>query len=88
MFCFYFLAYIQWCQGQCLKLGVESWFASSFVFLQLLTSSQNHHQINKVCQVLVAHTCNPSYSEGRDEEDHSSRPTKAKNQTLSQKYPT
>jgi hypothetical protein len=23
---------------------------------------------------LVAHTCNPSYSEGREQEDHSSRP--------------
>jgi hypothetical protein len=24
--------------------------------------------------VLVAHTCNPSYSGGRDQEDHSSKP--------------
>jgi hypothetical protein len=25
----------------------------------------------------VAHTCNPSYSEGKDQEDHSSNPTQA-----------
>jgi hypothetical protein len=25
-------------------------------------------------QALVAHTCNPSYSEGRDQEDHSVKP--------------
>jgi hypothetical protein len=38
--------------------------------------------------VLLAHTCNPSYSGGRDQEDCSSRPAWAKNKTLSQKYPT
>jgi hypothetical protein len=27
---------------------------------------------------LVAHTCNPSYSGGRDQEDHSSKPVQAK----------
>jgi hypothetical protein len=27
--------------------------------------------------VLVAHFCNPSYSEGRDQEDYSSKPTQA-----------
>jgi hypothetical protein len=26
------------------------------------------------CQVLVAHACNPSYSEGKDQEDHGLRP--------------
>jgi hypothetical protein len=31
--------------------------------------------INKqVCWALVAHTCNPSSSEGRDQEDHGSKP--------------
>jgi hypothetical protein len=25
----------------------------------------------------VAHTCNPSYSEGRDQEDHSMKPAQA-----------
>jgi hypothetical protein len=29
------------------------------------------------CQVLVAHTCNPSYSGGRVQEDLSSKPTQA-----------
>jgi hypothetical protein len=28
-------------------------------------------------QVPVAHTYNPSYSEGRDQEDYSSKPTQA-----------
>jgi hypothetical protein len=28
-------------------------------------------------QVLVAHACNPSYSRGRDQEDHSSKPAEA-----------
>jgi hypothetical protein len=27
------------------------------------------------CQVPVAHTCNPGYSGGRDQEDHGSKPT-------------
>jgi hypothetical protein len=33
-------------------------------------------RLNKTasCQALVAHTCNPSYSGGRDEEDHGSKP--------------
>jgi hypothetical protein len=29
------------------------------------------------CQTLVTHTCNPSYSGGRDQEDHSSKPVPA-----------
>jgi hypothetical protein len=37
----------------------------------------------------VAHTHNPSYLGGRDQEDHSSRPAPGeKSKTLSQKYPT
>jgi hypothetical protein len=28
----------------------------------------------KTCQALVAHTCNPSYSKGREEEDRGSKP--------------
>jgi hypothetical protein len=31
-------------------------------------------QRNKLGWVLVAHTCNPSYSEGRDQEDCGSKP--------------
>jgi hypothetical protein len=30
-------------------------------------------------QALVAHTCNPSYSGGRDQEDHSLKPSQANN---------
>jgi hypothetical protein len=30
------------------------------------------------CQVLVAHTCNPSYSEGRDQEDQVWKPAPGK----------
>jgi hypothetical protein len=29
------------------------------------------------CQVLVAHTCNPSYSGGRDQEAHGLKPAQA-----------
>jgi hypothetical protein len=29
------------------------------------------------CHVSVAHACNPSYSGGRDQEDHSSKPAQA-----------
>jgi hypothetical protein len=38
--------------------------------------------------VLVAHVYNPSYSEGRDQEDHSSKPPRQiVQETLSRKYP-
>jgi hypothetical protein len=30
-----------------------------------------------MCWVLVAHTCNPSYSGGRDQEDDDSKPAQA-----------
>jgi hypothetical protein len=30
-----------------------------------------------LCQVLVADSCSPSYSAGRDQEDHSSKPAQA-----------
>jgi hypothetical protein len=40
-------------------------------------------------QVPVAHTCNPRYSGGRDQEDHGSKSTgHIVHETLSQKYPT
>jgi hypothetical protein len=42
---------------------------------------------NEQGQALVAHYCNPCYSVGRDQEDHSLRPVQAKSKTLSQKYP-
>jgi hypothetical protein len=38
------------------------------------TPSQN----KKISQAPVAHACNPSYSGGRDQEDHSSKPTMRK----------
>jgi hypothetical protein len=31
----------------------------------------------RTCQVLVAHACNPNYSGGRDQEDHSLKPAHA-----------
>jgi hypothetical protein len=34
-------------------------------------------QRGKVCWVLVAHTCNPSYSGGRNQEDHGLKPAQA-----------
>jgi hypothetical protein len=39
-----------------------------------------HIQVNKremIGQVLVAHTCNPSYSGDRDQEDHGLKPDQA-----------
>jgi hypothetical protein len=38
--------------------------------------------------LLLAHTCNPSYSGGRDQEDHSSKPAQVNNLWDSRKYPT
>jgi hypothetical protein len=35
-------------------------------------TSPNTNQ-KKLCQVTVAHVCNPRYSRGRDQEDHSSK---------------
>jgi hypothetical protein len=42
--------------------------------LSLLGPKTRHHErsvilILKICWALVAHTCNPSYSGGRDQED-------------------
>jgi hypothetical protein len=34
-------------------------------------------QKQRKSRVLVAHTCNPSYSGGRDQEDHGSKPAQA-----------
>jgi hypothetical protein len=34
-------------------------------------------KFNKDIKFLVAHTCNLSYSESRDQEDHGSKPAKA-----------
>jgi hypothetical protein len=36
---------------------------------------------------LMVHSCNPSNLGGRDQKDHSSRPSQALHETLSQKYP-
>jgi hypothetical protein len=33
---------------------------------------------NQISHTLVAHTCSPSYSGGRDQKDHSSRPVLGK----------
>jgi hypothetical protein len=45
-------------------------------------------QKKKIAQLPVTHTCNPSYSTGRDQEDIGSRPAQGNSETLSQKYPT
>jgi hypothetical protein len=34
-------------------------------------------KVSYLSQAQVAHTCNPSYSGGRDQEDHSSKPVQA-----------
>jgi hypothetical protein len=33
---------------------------------------------NEISQALKPHTCNPSYLEGRDQEDHGSKPAQAR----------
>jgi hypothetical protein len=43
----------------------------------LLKGRKNPIIHQKISQVLVAHACNPSYSGGRDQEDHSSKPARA-----------
>jgi hypothetical protein len=50
------------------------------------TRHKIHHIKVASSQVLMAHTCNPSYSGDRDQEDLSSKPAWANSsQTLSQK---
>jgi hypothetical protein len=41
------------------------------------TKEKKRKRKKKVSQVPVAHTCNPSYSGGRDQEDGSSKPAQA-----------
>jgi hypothetical protein len=48
---------------------------------------QCHKKDRLICsRALVVHACNPSYLEGRNQEDLSSRTALAKSETLSQKY--
>jgi hypothetical protein len=54
--------------------GCEPPHPALFLFLNV----GNKFRIkNKNSQALVAHTCNPSYSGGRDQEDYGSKPTRA-----------
>jgi hypothetical protein len=46
-------------------------------------------EIRTPCWALVAHACNPNYSGGRDQEDHSlKQPRQIVHETLSRKYLT
>jgi hypothetical protein len=48
----------------------------------------NRKKYKMSCQAPVAHTYNPSYSRGRDQEDHSSKPAQANSsKILSRKNP-
>jgi hypothetical protein len=48
-----------------------------------------YYQKINVSQALVAHTCNPSYSRGRDQEHHGSKPAQANSfRDCIQKKPT
>jgi hypothetical protein len=78
-------------QGSILKTGLRVWLSDGT--LSSVPQKRNGNQ------ALVAHTCNPSYLGGRDQEDHGLRPARAKkkkttknkqkkSQTLSQNYPT
>jgi hypothetical protein len=44
------------------------------IFFLVATCENNS---SEKCWVPVAHTCNPSYSEGRDQEDHGLKPAEA-----------
>jgi hypothetical protein len=46
------------------------------------TQELSSHQKCKLHQALVAHTYNPGYSEGRDQEDYSSKPARARDPIL------
>jgi hypothetical protein len=45
-------------------------------------------RISRKNWAVVVHGCNPSYSGGRDQEDHSSKPAQIVQESLSWKYPT
>jgi hypothetical protein len=54
-----------------------------------MTDSWSLYKKRKISQVLVAHTCNPSYSGGRDQEDHGSKTAQAdSSQDLISKKPS
>jgi hypothetical protein len=42
------------------------------------TEKHSVHKMDRIHQALVAHTYNPSYSRGRDQEDHGSKPAPGK----------
>jgi hypothetical protein len=51
-----------------------------FVYIVIFTSYWRRLSKFKLIELpgVLAHTCNPSYSVGRDQEDHGSRPAKTK----------
>jgi hypothetical protein len=72
----------------CLSPSVSyDWFPAYRV--QLLQQRQDGNSVKNIyvgCRALVAHTCNPSYSGGRDQEaDYSLRPAWANEKTLHKK---
>jgi hypothetical protein len=57
----------------CSKWGMVLWaFSGESLAYRIVFQEQRPHtsQVWRPSWVLVAHTCNPSYSGGRDQEDH------------------
>jgi hypothetical protein len=52
---------------------------------KLLTSWPMSREKEGVSHAFIGHACNPSYLEGRDQEDHSSKPAQTVSETLPQK---
>jgi hypothetical protein len=77
----------------CVLLVSKATFSVYIYFIQRIFDTQfvfkNLMQWKKTeSWVPVTHTCNPSLSRGRDQEDQSYKLIWAKSETLSQKYPT
>jgi hypothetical protein len=56
---------------KCLKRYVQG------MQTHLLLAEEKQHRMPEMSWALVAHACNPNYSEGRDQEDFSSKPARA-----------
>jgi hypothetical protein len=48
-----------------------------YALLEISSLNMSYLKVLASAWVLVAHTCNPSYSGGRDQEDHGSKPARA-----------
>jgi hypothetical protein len=76
-----------WCPRLCIWWALP-WSEPYCESLCSWTVKQSH-KTRHTCQAPVAHTCNPSYSGGRVQEDHGLKPAPASScEALTQKYPS